>query len=249
MPGSCWLSSSRGPLDRGLVSANPCERGGRLYRGSRADKVWTDARRSRVPSAQRHRSYICLCCSPCGPASARAICCGSPGLPTTETTSDCASPRPAARVEIPVGAPLKAALDAAKSTRGLATTILVNSEGQPWTADGFRSSWRKACAKAGIVGLTFHDLRGSSVTRAALPGSTEAEIAYATGSRRAMFARSLTPTTCTGIRALARQRHPQARKENENSQLTAQLCLDVLCVKWEKSCVIKWLGDKDSNLD
>src|SRR5262249_23860936 len=28
-------------LDRGLVLANPCERGGRLYHGSRADKVWT----------------------------------------------------------------------------------------------------------------------------------------------------------------------------------------------------------------
>src|SRR5262245_35996985 len=27
--------------DRGLISANPCARGGRLYRGSRADKVWT----------------------------------------------------------------------------------------------------------------------------------------------------------------------------------------------------------------
>jgi hypothetical protein len=27
--------------DRGLVSENPCGRGGRLYRGSRADKVWT----------------------------------------------------------------------------------------------------------------------------------------------------------------------------------------------------------------
>ena len=28
-------------LDRGLVAANPCARGGRLYRGSRAEKVWT----------------------------------------------------------------------------------------------------------------------------------------------------------------------------------------------------------------
>jgi integrase len=27
--------------DRGLVAANPCARGGRLYRGSRADRVWT----------------------------------------------------------------------------------------------------------------------------------------------------------------------------------------------------------------
>ena len=30
-------------LDRGLVAANPCARGGRLYRGSRAEKIWTDA--------------------------------------------------------------------------------------------------------------------------------------------------------------------------------------------------------------
>jgi integrase len=29
-------------LNRGLVLANPCERGGRLYHGSRADKIWTD---------------------------------------------------------------------------------------------------------------------------------------------------------------------------------------------------------------
>jgi hypothetical protein len=28
-------------LDRGLVLANPCARGGRLYRGSRVDRIWT----------------------------------------------------------------------------------------------------------------------------------------------------------------------------------------------------------------
>src|SRR6266566_9254851 len=30
-------------MDRGLVAANPCARGGRLYRGSRAEKIWTPA--------------------------------------------------------------------------------------------------------------------------------------------------------------------------------------------------------------
>ena len=59
--------------------------------------------------------------------------------------------------------------------------ILVNSDGEPWSPDGFRSSWRKACAKAGIVGVTFHDLRGTAVTRLALVGCTEAEIATLTG--------------------------------------------------------------------
>ena len=83
-----------------------------------------------------------------------------------------------ARVVIPVGTPLKAALDAAPKRSMI---ILTNSEGKPWTSDGFRASWRKACAAAGITGLTFHDLRGTAVTRLALVGATEAEIATFTG--------------------------------------------------------------------
>ena len=47
--------------------------------------------------------------------------------------------------------------------------ILTNTYGRPWTSDGFRTSWSKACAKANIHGLTFHDLRGSAVVRLALP--------------------------------------------------------------------------------
>jgi integrase len=84
------------------------------------------------------------------------------------------------RVVIPVGGPLKAALDAAAKTKQN-PLILTNSEGKPWTADGFRSSWRIACATIGIVGVTFHDLRGTAVTRLALAGCTEAEIATITG--------------------------------------------------------------------
>jgi integrase len=59
--------------------------------------------------------------------------------------------------------------------------ILTSSEHRPWTSDGFRASWRKACAKAGIVGVTFNDLRGTAVTRLALAGCNEAEIATITG--------------------------------------------------------------------
>jgi len=61
-------------------------------------------------------------------------------------------------VVIPVGAPLKAALDqAAKSKKS--PIILLNSEGRPWIEDGFRASFNKARDKAGVVGLTFNDLR------------------------------------------------------------------------------------------
>jgi integrase len=81
---------------------------------------------------------------------------------------------------IPVGAPLKAALEAvARQKNG--PLILTNSDGQAWTPDGFRSSWRKACARAGIVGLTFNDLRGTAITRLALAQCSEAEIATLTG--------------------------------------------------------------------
>jgi integrase len=82
-----------------------------------------------------------------------------------------------ARVVIPVGAPLKSLLDVAPKR---STIILTNSDGKPWTSDGFRASWRKACAAAG-VGVTFHDLRGTAVTRLAVAGCSEMEIATLTG--------------------------------------------------------------------
>jgi integrase len=40
---------------------------------------------------------------------------------------------------------------------------------------------RGACAKAGIRGLTFHDLRGSAVVRLALADATVPQIAVFTG--------------------------------------------------------------------
>jgi integrase len=74
--------------------------------------------------------------------------------------------------------PLRTALDAAPRT---GPVILTNSLGRPWTSDGFRTSWGKLCKKAGIRGLTFHDLRGSAVVRLALADATVPQIATFTG--------------------------------------------------------------------
>jgi integrase len=41
--------------------------------------------------------------------------------------------------------------------------------------------WGRATNLAGIRGLTFHDLRGSAVTRMAMAGATPQEIAGVTG--------------------------------------------------------------------
>jgi integrase len=82
------------------------------------------------------------------------------------------------RVSIPAGSPLGAALD---GTPKRSPVILLSTDNKPWTEDGFRSSWRKACKKAGIAGVTFNDLRGTAVTRLAIAGCTEAEIITITG--------------------------------------------------------------------
>ena len=82
------------------------------------------------------------------------------------------------RVTIPVGGPLKAMLDAAPR---LSTVIVTSGDKRPYTSDGFRATWRKACERGGVAGLTFHDLRGTAVTRLALAGATELEIATITG--------------------------------------------------------------------
>ena len=83
-----------------------------------------------------------------------------------------------AKVVIPVVGELREALTRAPRRSPI---MLTNQDGQPWTQDGFRSSWRKACLRAGIESLTFHDLRGTAVTRLFLARFTHAQIAGITG--------------------------------------------------------------------
>jgi integrase len=172
-------------LDRGLLAANPCERGGRLYRAMRNDKIWTTEDEVRflksspahlhltlllpIWTGQRQGDLLRLPWSSYAGSTIRLV----------QSKSNRRGARPV-RVTIPVGAPLKAALDVAAKTKH-GPIILTSTDKKPWASDGFRSSWKKACQKAGVVGLTFNDLRGTAVTRLALAGCTEAEIATITG--------------------------------------------------------------------
>ncbi len=61
--------------------------------------------------------------------------------------------------------------------------ILTNSEGQPWTESGFQSAWGKTTMRAGVRGLTFHDLRGTAVVTLARAGCNEVEIYSITGHK------------------------------------------------------------------
>jgi len=166
-------------LNRGLVAANPCEKGGRIYRGSRADKVWSlDDELAFLAKAPTHLHLPLTLALWTGQRQGDLLRLPWSGYDGTKIRLQ--QSKTSARVSIPVGAPLKAALDAAERTKK-SPVILTTAEGKPWTADGFRSSWRKACAAAGVTGVTFNDLRGTAVTRLALAGCTEAEIATITG--------------------------------------------------------------------
>jgi integrase len=162
---------------RGTIDVNPCERGGKLYSATRADKVWREddeaafllkasralslAFRTAVWTGQRQGDLLALTWTAYDGTSIR--------LRQSKTGR---------YVIVPVGAPLRAALDAEPRR---AVTILTTQAGLTWTADGFGASWRKAARKAGINGLTFHDLRGTAVLRLALAGCTVPEIATITG--------------------------------------------------------------------
>jgi integrase len=164
-------------MDRGLVAANPCARGGRLYRGSRAEKIWTVADEAAfLQHAPAHLHLPLLLALWTGQRQGDLL--RLPWSAYNGTHIRLQQAKGGRRVVIPIGAPLKAALDA---TAKRSTIILVTMDGKPWTPDGFRVSWRKACKRAGIVCVTFHDLRGTAVTRLAVCGCTEAEIATITG--------------------------------------------------------------------
>ncbi|WGS18968.1 MULTISPECIES: tyrosine-type recombinase/integrase [unclassified Bradyrhizobium] len=173
--------------DRGRITINPCERGGRLYEsGDRLEKVWgenaiqqmieaaapplVDAMMLALWTGQREGDLLKLKWSDYDGRYIRLI--QSKSIRHGKRSK-------AKRVTIPVSGPLKTYLDASKK-RGI--FILMNTRDRPWTKDGFRSSWGKAFASARInEDLTFHDLRGSAVIRLALAGSTVPEIATFTG--------------------------------------------------------------------
>ncbi|KEQ53964.1 tyrosine-type recombinase/integrase [Sphingobium chlorophenolicum] len=176
-------------LNRGIVAVNPCERPGRLYRAARSDSVWTEADEAAFYAKAPAHLHLAL---------RLALWTGQRQgdlLRLTWAAYDGDTIRLRQRktkvpVVVPVGAPLRAALDAAKeklanrdpaNKKPLPMTILATENGTTWTESGFRASWRKACAKAGVVGVTFHDLRGTAVTRLAVAGCTPPEIATITG--------------------------------------------------------------------
>lgn len=163
--------------DRGRISVNVCERGGRLYASDRKDKIWTEADLTALFAvASLEVSLVVAMALWTGQRQGDLL-----RLPWSAYSGKRIRLRQSkggVRVSVPVHDTLA---DIIALIPKLGPVMLTSSTGLPWTGDGFRASFNKACERAKITGLTFHDLRGTAVTRLALSESTESEIAAITG--------------------------------------------------------------------
>jgi integrase len=164
-------------VDRGHAIANPCARGGKLYRSQRIDKIWTPRDEAAFLARARFDFHLPLMLA-LWTGQRQGDLLRLPWSAYDGTHIRLRQSKTGRRVIIPVGAPLKAMLDTAPR---VCSIIITSSEGRPWASNSFQVAWGKACKRAGVVGVTFHDLRGTAVTRLAIAGCTEAEIAAISG--------------------------------------------------------------------
>jgi integrase len=161
----------------GLTGYRPPERVERLYKADRSEMVWEEADIA---------AFMAVASTPLQIALTMAIYTGQRQadlLAVAWTNYDgqfvrLRQAKTGRRVTIKVHAKLKAILDGLPRK---SLTILTNGRGRPWAGNGFRKAWGAATRKAGIQDLTFHDLRGTAVTRLAEAECTPPEIAAITG--------------------------------------------------------------------
>ena len=164
---------------RGKLKLNPLRDAGvkKLYDVTRADKIWSapqiDRFLSRAPQEIALAMLLALWTGQRQGDLLRLTWAAYDGAEIKLTQGKGCVP-----VQIPIGDPLKKLLDA---TPHKSPSILVNQAGIPWTPDGFRTMWHKTAKRAGVADRTFHDLRGTAVTKLALAGCTVPEIASITG--------------------------------------------------------------------
>ena len=166
---------------RGLISHNRAAGVGDVYTANRRDKVWTDADETKIlavaPAAIRLAVILAL---ETGLAQEDLLV-----LPWSAVRANVIVTRRLKNgtpVAIPVSPKLAAALEAAPRT---ADTVLAKNDGTAWEpkANGFRARFGEAKTKAGVEGLTFHDLRGTYITRRRAMGWTAEETALTSGHK------------------------------------------------------------------
>lgn len=164
-------------VDREIIRVNKLAGVKPLSSGTRREKVWTD---------EQIAALLAVASPEIGLAVRMALDTGQRqgdllGLPWPsykEGVIRFRQSKSKAMVAFKVSDELAATLDALPRRT---ITILTNSRGRPWTSDGFRASWATTLGRAGIQGMTFHDLRGSFITRKYAAGWSIKQISEVSG--------------------------------------------------------------------
>lgn len=167
--------------DRGMISHNHATRPKKVYKANRSDKLWLpehiEAFRAVATREMKMALNLALWT---GQRQADLLM-----MPWSAYEDGRLRFRQGKRnrlVDMPVYSELRAILDAAPRR---AETILTTAKGTPWTvkprAIYFMHEWRRATLDAGLDGLHFHDIRGTTCTTLADAGCTPSEIAAMLG--------------------------------------------------------------------
>jgi integrase len=163
---------------RGDVPINPLEKAPRIYRSNRADKIWTKADLVKLlrgqPAAFRRAvllaAFTGLRLGDLVDLTWKEV--GEKAI-TYATNKSGETTIAVAPITPKAGAILK------QIGRKDVGAVLVHSKGEPWTEWGLQTAMQRAKKRAGVKGLTFHDLRGTAATafiRGGLSPSDVAEI-------------------------------------------------------------------------
>ncbi len=163
--------------NRGITSHNHATRPRKVYKADRSDKIWLgehlDAFRAVASSEMRLALELALW--------------------TGQRQGDLLKPSWTAykdgrlafrqgkrkrKVDMRLIGSLRSLLDAQPRR---ATTILTTPTGKPWGKVHFQHHWRKATLAAGLDGLHFHDIRGTTCTMVATAQCTPSEMAAMLG--------------------------------------------------------------------
>lgn len=165
---------------RGYLEVNRAEGIGRLHRGDRRESIWSPAQIEAFrSSASEPLVRVLTLALETGQRQADLLALTWDNIEGNVIKLQQAKTK--VRVAVPVSPTLKACLDRLPKAPG--QHVLTRKDGAPWgdTGNTLRAAWRDACRKAGVVGVTFHDLRGTFVTMRLAEGWTTQEVAMCTG--------------------------------------------------------------------
>ena len=162
----------RSQLDRNVVRGMK-----KLYSSDRSNIVWTDQEIKKVCEfASNQLAWTIRLEALTGMRTGDLI-----AVPWTAIRSNCIDWK-TSKNKVGVFIPLTDALrDLLDEIPKVATTIVTNTKGQPWTECGLQTMWGRAMTKSKVEGKHFHDLRGTAATKFCLVGLTDNEIAAIIG--------------------------------------------------------------------